>query len=169
MPALLEPQLRALIVWCARRWKGPAASPHATHAPAQPPQIRGEPSSGTPLILPAHARSSVGPPPWADSQQLQYASGVWYLASGIGIGITSVAARSACSLSMSCFHCMICPAANTLACMQAAAVYTDESLAEVGRGGVAAAHQHHGKEVGLPALSQPALDHRAWCHPMHVL
>ena len=31
--------------------------------------------------------------------------------------------------------------------MQAAAVYVDQSLEEVGRGGVATAVQHHGKEV----------------------
>ena len=30
---------------------------------------------------------------------------------------------------------------------QAAAVYVDQSLEEVGRGGVATAVQHHGKEV----------------------
>ena len=31
--------------------------------------------------------------------------------------------------------------------MQAAAVYVDQTLEEVGRGGVATAVQHHGKEV----------------------
>ena len=38
---------------------------------------------------------------------------------------------------------------------QAAAVYTDLSLAEAGRGGIAGATQHHGKEVLQLCLSRP--------------